>query len=194
MVKPFGCTIHGSRQGWFALGLNPLLKLAGVQLGPRKSEGLAYLECESTVASATQAGLSVPQYVAGLWNERGVVELFVEYLSNLIPIASCSRILEIGAGTGRFAEQVIAKASSLTVYSVYEPDPDWSEYLARTYGVEILQSDGKSLGNTSSSSQDLIMAHNVFVYLPMFIAFSLLRGNVPGVCEPGIHCFSLLSR
>src|SRR5262245_48650409 len=107
----FGYRVKGGTAGWMPLCVNPLLKFAGVELAPKNSAGSTYIGFSSTVASAQRAGLTVPAYVAQIWEEQGVVEQFVQYLRNLVPLSNCSKILEIGAGTGRFLEPIYMLAN-----------------------------------------------------------------------------------
>jgi SAM-dependent methyltransferase len=143
-----------------------------------------YIDCKSTVENARLLGLSVPAYVAQLWEDEGLVEEFVKYLSALIPLSTCSRILEIGTGTGRFLESVaqVAKPSS---YDVFEASPEWSGYLASTFPYATVHAaDGRTLSSVADASRDLVHAHGVFVYLPVSASFGYLH-EMARVCAPG---------
>jgi SAM-dependent methyltransferase len=158
-----------------------LIGAFGYQILPK---GIWYMDCKTTVDSARQVGLSVPNYVAQLWDEQGVVEDFVKYISALIPLSKCSRILEIGTGTGRFLEP-IARVANPASYDVYETSPDWSAYIARTYPFTTMnKADGSSLRGTPDASQDLVHAHCVFVYLPVSTSFGYFL-EMARVCAPG---------
>jgi SAM-dependent methyltransferase len=179
----FGYQVKGGTGGWMPLCVNPLLKFAGVELAPKNIGGGAYISCRSTITSAHRAGLTVPAYVAQIWEELGVVEQFVQYLRDLIPLSQCSKILEIGAGTGRFLEP-ISRLASPASYEVYETNSDWADYLVRTYNVTAHKADGRSLVQTPDASQNLVHAHCVFVYLPISVAFGYFH-EMCRVCAPG---------
>ena len=179
----FGYQVKGGTAGWMPLCVNPLLKFAGVELAPKNLVGGAYIGCRSTVTNAQRAGLTVPAYVAQIWEEQGVVEQFVQYLGNLVPLSNCSKILEIGAGTGRFLEP-ISRLASPASYEVYETNSDWADYLVRTYNVTAHKADGRSLVQTPNASQKLVHAHGVFVYLSIPVAFGYFH-EMCRVCAPG---------
>jgi SAM-dependent methyltransferase len=183
IAKPFGYSIVGGSQGWIPLCFDPFLKLAGVRLMPTHQVGRTYIDCKTTVAKAHQSGLTVSGYVAKLWNEEGVIEEFVRYLACIIPITQCARILEIGAGTGRFLEPIL-KLARATSYDVYETNLDWADYLARSYNVTAHSADGRTLIDTPDASQDLVHAHQVFVYLPVSTSFGYFH-EMSRVCAEG---------
>lgn len=166
-----GYAIIGGGPRWPQLLLNPLLRPVGVQLVPENQIGRSYLDAEATIAKARAEGLSIPQYVARLWDEHGVVEGFIEHLRAVIPLPELKRICEIGAGTGRFLEPIADIAKSER-YEVYETNAGWSEYLKRTHEVVAHAADGATLSATPDGSQDLVHAHYVFAYLPVRVCFA----------------------
>lgn len=174
VAKPFGYAIVGGGLTWPQLIFNPILRPAGVQLLPATQVGRTYLDCHTTLRKAAEANLSVPDYVARLWEEEGVVEAFVAYLATHVDLPRCRRILEIGAGTGRFLEpiKVAARPDS---YEVYETNADWSDYLRTTYDVVAHAADGSTLRYTEDGSQDLVHSHQVFVYLPVRVCLDYLH-------------------
>ena len=127
--------------------------------------------------------MSVAAHVAELWGERGVVDNFVCFLNNTVPLASCAHILEIGAGTGRFLEPILNIARAPR-YEVYETNAQWSNYLAKTYSVVAHQADGESLNATPDATQHLIHAHCLFVYLLPVRSFTYFQ-EITRVCAPG---------
>jgi ubiquinone/menaquinone biosynthesis C-methylase UbiE len=84
------------------------------------------------------------------------------------------RVCEIGPGTGRFAEPVMA-ALHPGVYEAYETAADWRAHLRGVAGITLLPADGHSLGPTASDSISLVHAHRVFVYLPLVITLGYLK-------------------
>lgn len=156
----------------------------GYTLAPLKRRA-QYVDAVETAAAARARGLTVPQYVAELWSEQGVVEGVLAELERCGALAPCARAVEIGPGTGRYLEQVLPRLGS-TQYDIYELDDPWAEHLEATYPVTRQPTDGHSLGGTPDASCGLVQAHNVFVYLPLLTAFEYF-GEMARVCAPGGH-------
>jgi len=93
------------------------------------------------------------------------------------------RVCEIGPGTGRYAERVIA-ALHPDVYEMYETANDWLPYLRRLPNAKTLPADGRTLGHTASESVDLVHANKVFVYIPLIVTVGYLR-EMARVTRPG---------
>jgi len=183
-LQPFGYSLEPTNAPRLACLVDPFLRLAGVRLTRHsRHPGFGYIDYEQTAADAEAAGLSIPNYVARLWGETGLIEWIVDRIGSVIPLNRCRNILEVGAGTGRTLDLVIARANPAT-YEIYEPDRAWSAYLVRRYGVIDRESDGVSLTPTPSESCDLVHAHGVFVYLPLGTAFryfaEMIRVTRPG--------------
>ena len=90
---------------------------------------------------------------------------------------------EIGAGSGRFAEEVIA-ALHPDRYEVYETARDWLPWLSRLPGAVIQKCDGRTLSQTPDGSIDLVHAHKVFVYIEFCITAGYLE-EMARVVRPG---------
>jgi len=83
----------------------------------------------------------------------------------------CGTVCEIGAGSGRFAEEVIA-ALHPDRYEICETARDWLPWLSRLPGAVIQKCDGRTLSQTPDGSIDLVHAHKVFVYIEFCITGS----------------------
>jgi SAM-dependent methyltransferase len=136
----------------------------------RRSAGLGYIDAAATIAAAKKQQISVPQYVARLWNEEGWVEKVTQFILNTASFPPSPVIVEIGPGTGRFLEQIYSLLKP-SRYEIYETNEGWARYLAATYPVERLPASGKDLSDTPDGSCDLVHAHFVFAYLPVVAAF-----------------------
>ncbi len=168
-----GYVIEWRRQSWITAITAPFLKPFSCRLiravdGPR-----AYIDCQTTIEEALKEGLSIPAYVAQLWQEQGVVEECVAKLRAKGVLATCSRVVEIGPGTGRFLEHIQDEVRP-EAYEIYEIDNDWATYLVKTYGVVKQNTLGDSLTHTETGSCGLVHAHGVFLYLPIVTAFNYL--------------------
>jgi len=152
---------------FLALRLCPLARLCATRKG--------YLPAKETINAAERAGLPVCQYVEKLWDQVGDTEKVVDQISALgaLDLASPA-ILEIGAGTGRYLERVLAKNRPL-YYESYETATDWADYLSARYGILSRQADGVSLSATADGSVDFLHAHGVFVYLSFLNALRYFR-------------------
>jgi SAM-dependent methyltransferase len=132
---------------------------------------LGYISAKETISAAEPEGLSVCDYVEKCWNQSGDTQRVIDQ------IASCGVfetkqpcVLEIGAGTGRYLEKVLAKCQPAK-YESYETAQDWAEWLQARYPIVSHEADGVSLRQTRAHSVDLLHAHGVFVYLPFLVSY-----------------------
>lgn len=94
-----------------------------------------------------------------------------------------SAVCEIGAGSWRFAEEVIT-ALHPDRYEIYETARDWLPWLSRLPGAVIQKCDGRTLSQTPDGSIDLVHAHKVFVYIEFCIPAGYLE-EMARVVRPG---------
>jgi len=147
----------------------------------------SFLSARKTIAAARRAGLSLSDYIDQFSAEPGTTASTVEAMLRLAELRGhVDRICEIGAGTGRYAERVIA-ALEPSVYEVYETAADWLPHLSELRGVKILPADGHSLSGTASASVDLVHAQKFFVYLPLVITAGYLE-EMARIVRPGGQC------
>jgi SAM-dependent methyltransferase len=102
------------------------------------------------------------------------------------------RICEIGPGTGRYLEKVIA-ALHPTVYEIYETADDWLPHLRSQPGVVVRPADGRTLRSTAPGSMDLVQAHKVFVYLEFSATASYLQEIARVTAPGGVAAFDVLT-
>lgn len=144
------------------------LKLIKTNAASSNAGTLGYISAKETVKSAEKNGLSVCDYVEKIWNQVGETQKVIDNMEKLGAFEYTNpTVCEIGAGTGRYMEKVIAKCSPAR-YESYETAQDWSDWLQIKYPVLSQPTDGFSLMSTADKSMDLIHAHGVFVYLPFF--------------------------
>jgi ubiquinone/menaquinone biosynthesis C-methylase UbiE len=148
---------------------------------------LFYIDAATTRAAAKARGQSVPDYVADLWGERGLVEKVTTFLFEQAQLPNHPVILEIGPGTGRFLDP-IQRHYSPSHYEVYETNRGWAEYLGAAYPVEIKTANGRDLSQTPDNSCDVVHAHGVFTYLPVTTTFGYF-GETCRVLKPGGFAF-----
>ncbi len=153
-------------------------------------KGEGYLDAKNVIAMANEKGLSIGDFLeqtdhAGIGKRRDFI------IDNLLQAGvfsrACPRMLEIGAGTGMFTEQVLEKCSVGKV-EIYEIHRHWKNYLQTTYGgkttLVLHDADGYSLKQTADESIDLLFAHGVFVYLPAIVTGQYLK-DAARVCKSG---------
>lgn len=176
--------------------INKAIRPLGVQLVRRWSDDAAiqsFLPARKTLAAARRAGLSISDYVDQYSAEPGTTDSTVAAMLRLAEMSGhVDRVCEIGPGTGRYAERVIA-ALEPSVYEVYETAADWLPHLRRLRGVKILPADGRSLSGTAAGSIDLVHAQKVFVYLPLMTTVGYLEEMARVVRPGGVVAFDILT-
>jgi hypothetical protein len=125
-----------------------------------------------TMAAAQEAGLPLGAYPDKRFAKPGATPDTVRAMFKLGDLHDkCGTVCEIGAGSGRFAEEVIA-ALHPDRYEICETARDWLPWLSRLPGAVIQKCDGRTLSQTPDGSIDLVHAHKVFVYIEFCITGS----------------------
>jgi SAM-dependent methyltransferase len=154
----------------FHSSVNRALRPAGIQVVRGFSSDAAvqsFISARRTLAAAQRAGLSLTDYIDQFSAKPGATVAAVKEMLRLADLtAPVSRVCEIGPGTGRYAEKVIA-ALQPEVYEAYETARDWLPHLAKLPSIELRDADGRTLAQTASASVDLVHAHKLFVYVPL---------------------------
>lgn len=166
---------------------NRLLRPLSVQLIPGTSPDPAiknFLSARKTAAAARAAGLSVSAYIDTIHVQPGATALVVKEMLAIAGLTGkCESVCEVGAGSGRFAEEVIAALHPDT-YEIYETAHDWLPYLRKLPNAVLRDSDGHSLASTPDASVDLVHAQKVFVYLPFYASAGYIA-EMARVVRPG---------
>ena len=142
-----------------------------------------FISARRTIAEARAAGVSVGEYVDSRFSVPGATARTVDAIVRLGGLSSADRVCEIGPGTGRYAEKVIA-ALQPEVYEIYETAADWLPHLRTLPNAVIQPCDGHTLSATTSGSVDLVHANKVFVYIPFDTVVGYLNEMVR-VARPG---------
>lgn len=166
---------------------NRLLRPLNVQLISGFSTDPAvkkFLPARKTVAAARSAGLSVSAYIDKIHVQPGATAAVVKEMLAIAGLyGKCETVCEIGAGSGRFAEEVIT-ALHPDRYEIYETARDWVPYLRKLPNAVLQDSDGHSLASTPDASMDLVHAQKVFVYLPFYASAGYIA-EMARVVRPG---------
>ncbi|MEE8341432.1 MAG: class I SAM-dependent methyltransferase [Candidatus Neomarinimicrobiota bacterium] len=132
------------------------------------SGNLGYISAEETVKNAQKEDLSVCDYVEKMWDQIGETQKVIDNMEKYGAFNKTNPIVcEIGAGTGRYMEKVIAKCNPKR-YESYEAAKDWADWLQNKYQIISQPTNGMSLKSTADNSIELVHSHGVFVYLPFF--------------------------
>ena len=176
--------------------INTSLRPLGIQVVRGRSTDPAiksFISAKETVAAARSAGLSVGDYLDQNHAEAGTTAASVDAMLRLSALPdSVERVCEIGPGSGRYAEKVIA-ALHPQVYEAYETASDWWPHLRRLPNLITQPCDGHTLTNTRSASVDLVHAHKVFVYIPFATTAGYLQEMARVVRPEGTVAFDIVT-
>jgi SAM-dependent methyltransferase len=167
--------------------LNRALQPLNFQIIPGRSTNPAvrkYRSARQTMANARKAGLSVSAWIDQTYAEPGATQALVKAMLSISGLSGkCDRVCEIGPGTGRFAEEVIA-ALQPDAYEIYETERSWIPVLRKLPNAVIRHCDGRTLSQTADASIDLVHAQKVFTYLPFFATAGYIT-EMARVVRPG---------
>ncbi len=174
---------------------NALLGRTGFQLvRPGERDAVrSFIPFRETLDGARKAGLSVGDYIDSKYHVPGTTQATVDQMAGFgVFQGKIDSICEIGPGSGRYLD-IVQKMCAPHSYEIYETDPEWSNWLARTYHVIAREADGTSLRDTASGSMELVHAHKVFVYLPFVVTFQYFKEMVRVVRPGGQIVFDVVS-
>jgi hypothetical protein len=176
--------------------VNDVLRPLHVQMVPGTSPDPAvqdFISARKTIAAAQKAGLSLSAYIDRTYAEPGTTPNTVKAMLELADLQDkCERVCEIGPGSGRYAEEVIA-ALHPDAYEIYETARDWLPHLRRLPSAVIRDCDGHTLAQTASASVDLVHAQKVFVYLRFYATAGYLEEMARVVRPGGAIAFDLIT-
>ncbi len=148
-----------------------------------------YISAGDTVLKASEQNLSVCDYVEKVWGISGQTQAILNKIFSVVEMPVHPTVLEIGTGTGRYLEKTLENFS-VKRYDSYEIADDWNEFLTATYpAVNVFKASGHSLSFTNSESVDLLMAHGVFVYLPLLTSLRYFNEMARVVKQEGYCVF-----
>lgn len=176
--------------------INNVLRPLHVQLVPGASPDPAikdFLSARKTIAAARKAGLPVGAYIDRTYATPGATPDTVHAMIKLADLHdACETVCEIGPGSGRFAEEVIATLHPAR-YEIYETARDWLPRLSQLPNAVMRECDGRSLAQTPDGSVDLIHAQKVFVYTEFFVTAGYLQEMARVVRPGGAVAFDILT-
>ena len=176
--------------------LNDALRPMRVQLVPGTSPDPAvqdFISARKTIAAAQKAGLPLGAYIDQTYSQPGTTPNTVKAMLELADLHdNCERVCEIGPGSGRYAEEVIA-AVHPAAYEIYETAKDWLPCLRKLPNAVIRECDGHTLAGTASASVNLVHAQKVFAYLQFFATAGYLEEMARVVRPGGAIAFDLVT-
>jgi Methyltransferase domain len=188
-------TVKTTFKGWLRRKINILLGVVGLALVPVDQDDAirSFLPFKETLAAAQAASLSLGDYVESQYSQPGSTQNTIEQMRSMgVFQGRIERVCEIGPGSGRYLERII-QACHPSYYEIYEPAPEWSDWLTQTYKVTAHPSDGVSLAYTPDHSIDLVHAHRVLVYLPFFTSCRYLVEMARVVADGGQVVFDIIT-
>lgn len=175
-------------------GLRPLRVqlIAGTTADPAVE---TFISARKTVTAAGKSGLSVGEYIDKTYVTPGATAGLIDEMLKIAGLSeadNCETICEIGPGSGRFAEVLIAKLNPRT-YEIYETARDWMPHLRKLPRVVVRNCDGHSLSDTPDGSVDLVHAQKVFVYLRFYVVIGYLEEMARVVRPGGVVAFDVVT-
>lgn len=132
-------------------------------------------------------------YLEQKWGQVGLTKRIIQLISqHCLTDVDQPVICELGAGTGRYTEQLLEVAEP-SKYVIYEPNDFWSQRLEELYPVVCAPADRVSLSETQSHTVDLLHAHGVFVYTPVIVSLANFRECCRVVKPGGFVVFDIIS-
>jgi len=167
--------------------VNSVLRPLHVQLVAGTSPDPAiktFLPARKILAGARKAGLPLGAYMDVTYAKPGATPELVRVMLKLAGLPdTCETICEIGPGSGRFAEEIIATLHP-SRYEIYETAKDWLPWLSKLPTAVIHKCDGRTLSHTPDGSVDLVHAQKLFVYSEFFATAGYLE-EMARVVRPG---------
>lgn len=158
------------------------------------SDTANFIPFEATLRAAEEAGMSIGDYVDAVKNRTpGSSQGAIDKIASLGAFAKPSRtVVEIGPGTGRYLEKIIAAARP-DRYEIYETAGPWLSYLVRSYQVVAQPTDGYSMAATADASADMVHAHKVFCSVPFMVTLCYWQEMVRVIRGEGWAVFDIMT-
>lgn len=147
---------------------------------------VGYIDCTTTVQAAEDADLTICEFVERLWNQYGQTKLILNRAAKYIDFSEVHTVCEIGPGTGRYIKKTIERMVRVDIYSIYETDTDWANWLEKEYPVTKRDANGVDLHEEEDTTIDFCQAHGVFVSLNMYNVLIYLKEMIR-VTKTGGH-------
>lgn len=180
----------GDAVGWM---VNRVLAPSGLLMGRaapsqfeswRERIGDPYRTDRAVIRAARRRGMSVADLIESEWGHPGRARRTVALMrdAGVVPTGPHT-VCEIGPGSGRYIQALLEVAKPRR-YEIYEIERARARWLARTYPVVALPTNGEQLAGTPDGSVDLVHAHGVYASLKVVSCFAsfmeLIRITAPG--------------
>ena len=144
-----------------------------------------FIPFAETLEASRQTGMTIGDYIdTVIAGTPGATENTIRNLQSIGVFShTIETAVEIGPGSGRYLEKVVAVCAPKR-YEIYETSAPWASYLAREYKVIVQPTDGRSLAATRNGSCNLVQAYKVFSSIPFLTSLrywaEMLRVASPG--------------
>lgn len=175
--------------------LNNILRPLRVQVVSGYSADPAiksFIPARRTMTEARNAGLSIGAYIDHTYAKPGATPELVCAMLRLANLPPGATVCEIGAGSGRYSEEVIAAVYPKR-YEIYETALDWLPHLRRLPNAIVRDADGRTLSQTPDASVDLVHAQKTFVYLDFPVVIRYIEEMVRVVRPGGFVAFDIVT-
>jgi hypothetical protein len=182
--------------------INRLLAPAGVvvtRAAPSQAEswrqriGGPYRSDREVIQKAAARGISVGDLVEEEWGHEGRSRRTIDRIREAggIP-SSVATVCEIGPGSGRYIQRIL-EITTPARYEIYEIERRRARWLARTYPVVVLPTDGERLSGSRDGSVQLVHAHGVFASVKVISCFAYFEEFARIVAPGGYVAFDIIS-
>jgi hypothetical protein len=166
-----------------------------IHVGHDRRPYAEFINLRETVKAAREAGLSVGEFIERRRCPAGETPL--ERTINAMAVLGVfgrrpQRVCEIGPGSGRYLERVIALCKP-DYYEIYETAHEWRRWLASRYPVTVKHCDGRTLSDTPPESIQLVQAHKVFPGTAFLVTVGYLCEMARVVSPGGFVVFDVMT-
>ncbi len=154
--------------------------------------GGPYRSDREVIRKAGKRGVSVGDYLEEEWGQAGRSRKTVAHMREVGAIPDpLGTVCEIGPGSGRYVQRIFEIASPKR-YEIYEIERNRARWLAQTYPVVVLPTDGEHLAGTRDKSVQLVHAHGVFGSLKVISCFAYFKEIARITAPDGYVVFDII--
>lgn len=169
--------------------------LRRVRPKPKPRPVSEFIPLKETLRLAKAAGLSVGEYLERRRMSGGQTSL-EQTIDGLTALGlfndRIERICEIGPGSGRCLEQMLARCRPRH-YEIYETSGEWRRWLVGQYRVAARDCDGRRLAQTDSGSVGLVHSYKLCPALPFLLNVSYFHEMARVACDEGWIVFDAMT-
>ena len=151
--------------------------------------GHLFLESDWAIFDAQRKGLSLREWLEKKEGMAGRTDVLIDAIVNTVNVHAGGHFCEIGPGTGGYLQKLIEKFRPLR-YEFYEVNKALTNYILENNKYEYCtvvaqETDGRSLKETRTASQDVVSAYNVWSILGKYSNIYKYFLEMIRVCKTG---------